>query len=366
MRFLSLILLILIFSCSQEKESGPRALIEAEISGVPSDVKYVFLKRMGLKGPELIDSSEISEGKFSLSVTPDLEHLFRLELGKSFLPVFLEGGHHELKADFNRLYESARYSNSPLTDQMRKLESIRLGFEARAQGFQNAFEMAMYQGQNQQAEGAQKGFEILQIESRTRIKHFIDSIGPGPVAYLATSMLSTDDDFSYLDSLALRFGKERPGTVYTKKLVSYMELPRRFAVGKIAPDFSLPDPTGKMLSLSQFRGNWVLLDFWASWCKPCRAENPFLRDVAEKYRSKGLRILSVSLDGERDAWLKALSQDEMTWAHASDLKGWENTAARLYGIQSIPACFLLNPEGKIAGKNLRGKFLLEKLEEVMR
>jgi peroxiredoxin len=367
MRILVLFALVLLmFSCMQEKESGPRAIIEGKISGVPDGENLVRLKRIGLRGPELVDSAELADGAFSLSVPADDGHLFRLEIGKSFLPIFLEEGKHDLSADYNRLYESAKYSNSPLTDQMRTTEGIRLGFEAKAQACQNDFETAMFAGDEKKAAQARAAFEKLQEASRLRIRHFIDSIGPGPVAYLATSMLSADEDYSYLDSLANRFARERPGKIYTQKMLAFMEMPRRLAIGKPAPEFSLPDPAGKMLSLSSFRGNWVLLDFWASWCKPCRAENPFLRAVAEKYKAKGLRIFSVSLDGEREAWMKALVQDQMSWAHVSDLKGWENAASRQYGIQSIPASFLLDPQGRIAAKNLRGNLLLEKLEEVLR
>jgi thiol-disulfide isomerase/thioredoxin len=365
MRCLLLLFLLLVaFSCSQQNEDRPLARIEGQISNLPVSVSSVKLKRMGLKGPETVDSVEIEEGKFTIEIPADSEFLYRLEFGEAFLPLFAEQGQHQLSADFRQLYLSARYSNSPHTDQMRKTEMLRLGFEAKAQELQNRFETALYTGRQKSADSARQAFEILRMESKRRIKFLIDSIGPGPVSYLATSMLDPEEDYLYLDSLTSRFEKERPGKAFTQKLQRFMELPRRLAIGKPAPDFSLANPAGKMTSVSGFKGSWVLLDFWASWCKPCRAENPFLTQVHQRYKGRGLKIFSVSLDGDREAWMKAMVQDQMDWAHASDLKGWQSSAAALYGINSIPASFLIDPEGKIAAKNLRGPALLQKLVEI--
>lgn len=352
------------FSCQQENEDRPLARIQGQVSNLPEAVTSVKLKRMGLKGPESVDSAEIEDGKFSIELPADSEFLYRLEFGDAFLPLFAEQGEHQLNADFKQLYASCRYSNSPLTDQMRRTELLRLGFESKAQELQNQFETALYTGREKSADSARNAFEILRIDSKRKIKALIDSIGPGPVAYLATSMLDQDEDFSYLDSLTARFEKEKPGKAFTQKLQRFMELPRRLAIGKKAPDFSLANPAGKLISVSTFQGSWVLLDFWASWCKPCRAENPFLTEVNKRYKGRGLKIFSVSLDGDREAWMKAMVQDQMDWAHASDLQGWKSTVVPLYGINSIPASYLIDPQGKIAAKNLRGPALLQKLMEI--
>jgi len=327
-------------------------------------VTSVKLKRMGIKGPESVDSADIEDGKFSIELPADSEYLYRLEFGDAFLPIFAEQGEHQLTADFKELYASSRYSNSPLTDQMRKTEMLRLGFESKAQELQNQFETALFTGRKNSADSAKQAFEFLQMDAKRKIKKLIDSIGPGPVSYLATSMLNQEEDYSYLDSLTSRFEKEKPGKAFTQKLQRFMELLRRLAIGKTAPDFSLPNPAGKLISVSTFKGSWVLLDFWASWCKPCRAENPFLSEVNRRYKDKGFKMFSVSLDADREAWMKAMVQDQMDWAHASDLKGWKSSVVALYGINSIPASYLIDPEGKIVAKNLRGRALLQKLEEV--
>jgi peroxiredoxin len=140
---------------------------------------------------------------------------------------------------------------------------------------------------------------------------------------------------------------------------------RNVAVGQAAPDITLPSPDGKNVSLSSLRGKYVLIDFWASWCGPCRQENPNVVRMYNKYKDKGFEIFGVSLDESRDKWLKAIAMDKLTWPHVSDLKGWSSAAAQLYNIQAIPQTLLLDKEGKIIAKNLRGKALEEKLASLL-
>lgn len=134
--------------------------------------------------------------------------------------------------------------------------------------------------------------------------------------------------------------------------------------GGEAPDFTQDTPEGEPLALSSLRGKVILVDFWASWCGPCRRENPNVVNVYNAYKDKGFDVLSVSLDSDKGRWLSAIEKDKLTWKHVSDLKGWGNEAAKMYGVSSIPATFLLDKEGKIIGRNLRGPALEAKLKEV--
>ncbi|MDR6339446.1 thiol-disulfide isomerase/thioredoxin [Filimonas zeae] len=131
--------------------------------------------------------------------------------------------------------------------------------------------------------------------------------------------------------------------------------------GIMAPDFTQNNPEGKPVKLSDFKGRYVLIDFWASWCGPCRAENPVVVAAYQKYNSKGFDILSVSLDASQQDWIKAIEKDGMPWVHVSDLKYWKNAVAVQYGVNSVPTNFLIDPTGKIIAKNLRGAKLDEKL-----
>ncbi|MFK7780965.1 redoxin domain-containing protein [Psychroserpens sp.] len=142
-------------------------------------------------------------------------------------------------------------------------------------------------------------------------------------------------------------------------------------IGEIAPTFSAPTPDGKQLALNDVKGKLTLIDFWASWCKPCRRENPNVVKVFNKYHKKGLEIISVSLDGSRNqkdpkaAWIKAIEDDKLTWNHVSNLNYFNDPVAKSYNIRSIPATFLLDAEGKIVAKNLRGNALEQKVAEYL-
>lgn len=148
-------------------------------------------------------------------------------------------------------------------------------------------------------------------------------------------------------------------------LVSQTETPAIMGIGDAAPEISLPSPDGNIISLSSTKGSYILLDFWAAWCSPCRQENPNLVNAYNKYRNKGFTIFQVSLDKTKEDWLKGIKDDNLDqWIHVSDLKYWNSSVVPLYKIESIPANFLLDSEGKIIAKNLRGDALQKKLEEL--
>ena len=161
------------------------------------------------------------------------------------------------------------------------------------------------------------------------------------------------------DGISSILKSSKTGMAFQQKLTVASET----SIGKVAMDFTQNDTSGKPVTLSSFKGKYVLLDFWASWCRPCRAENPNVVSAYVKYHPKGFTILSVSLDrpSDKDKWLAAINADGLTWTHVSDLQFWNNAVAKAYGVQSIPQNFLIDPQGKIIGKGLRG----EELEKVL-
>jgi peroxiredoxin len=153
---------------------------------------------------------------------------------------------------------------------------------------------------------------------------------------------------------------------YGQRIRTYLDEQAKIGLGRTAPEFSMADTTGKPVALSSLRGKYVLVDFWASWCGPCRKENPNVVAAYQKYHDKGFEILGVSLDDKKHLWEKAINADKLTWQHVSDLKGWRNQAAGLYMVKSVPSSFLLDKDGKIIAKNLRGEDLHKKLAELLK
>lgn len=151
-----------------------------------------------------------------------------------------------------------------------------------------------------------------------------------------------------------------------KNLGDRIAIARKTAIGNVAPEFVQNDTLGNPVALSSFRGKYVLVDFWASWCGPCRRENPMVVKAFQQFKGKGFTIVGVSLDqpGAKEKWMDAIHKDALTWTHVSDLKYWENEVAKQYGIRAIPQNFLLDPSGKIIAKNLNGETLEKKLTEV--
>ena len=174
---------------------------------------------------------------------------------------------------------------------------------------------------------------------------------------LTENYIKADSLFSVLDPV-LRSGKT------AVSIRDYIAKEKKTSIGALSPDFSLSDSSGKKIPLSSLKGKYVLLDFWASWCGPCRQENPNVVQAYRSFKDKGFTVFGVSLDRDRKSWLKAINADGLTWGHVSDLKYWGSEAAILYGINAIPRNFLLDPEGKIIARDLRGPALIEKLNEI--
>jgi peroxiredoxin len=243
--------------------------------------------------------------------------------------------------------------------------------------------IAKYDGLNQeynsQTPEKQKSKEYIN-ELETRAKAIADEVkalkwqyaDTHPNSYLSIMLLNSTlkpgFDAIEAEKIFNKLSPEIKQTNLAKNVIRQILETKRTQVGIQATDFTQNDVNGKPVKLSDFKGKYVLLDFWASWCAPCRRENPNVKEAYAKYKSKGFEVLGVSLDKEeaKAAWLKAIADDKLTWTQVSDLRSWNNEAAVLYSVKAIPTNFLIDPQGKIIAKDLRGEELQLKLKEIFK
>jgi len=247
-----------------------------------------------------------------------------------------------------------------------KLLTLRTDMENRVSNWNKQVAAATEKKDNKRIAQIEQEYNAAEQDVINKVKAMLPDMGTSLVSLFALNFINIDTDFATYDALAQRFEKENPTSPHAKALIGRVARIKGVMVGAQAPEITLSDTTGTPVPLSSLRGKYVLLDFWASWCGPCRMENPNVVRMYNKYKDKGFAIYSVSLDQSKANWTKAIRNDNLTWTHVSDLKYWQSAAAQQYGVQAIPATFLLDKDGKIIAKNLRGPALEQKLEEILK
>ncbi|HAW52699.1 MAG TPA: alkyl hydroperoxide reductase [Flavobacteriales bacterium] len=211
-----------------------------------------------------------------------------------------------------------------------------------------------------------QGEYAIEAENNAEFMRNFIRENPSSFACLAAAeQLNPEDDYELFLLIDSELEKNYASSAYHAEFHKVVESMKTLSIGAVAPDIILPNAEGEMVSLSSLKGKVVLVDFWASWCKPCRMENPNVVRAYNEYKDRGFEVFGVSLDKERESWLQAIQDDGLHWTQVSDLKFWGSAVVKLYDIKGIPFALLLDKEGVIIAKNLRGAALQNKLEEVL-
>ncbi len=308
-----------------------------------------------------------NNGEFEFEGSAPDATLYTLLVGqRPFMLIVKNGEEVEFTAD---LKDPRNYTvtGSETSVKMKELDAITEKFREQQNGLQMEFEQRMEA--NEEPSAIQHDLmtknQTYVSELSKQVLPFISENKENLAGFYAMLTLYSIDPtgheqkmIQHIEAIQDKFPNNQEVQMYAAQ----MEEIKPLSIGQVAPDFSSLTPEGEEVSLSDFRGQYVLLDFWAAWCAPCRQENPNIVEQFHKFKDKGFTVLGLSLDRDRDAWLKAIEDDKLEWTQLSDLEMWDSGAGRLYNITAIPASFMIDPDGKIIGKNLRGPALGQFLE----
>ncbi len=376
--FPAVVIAAFLFSCNaggnKEKFS-----VDGEIKGIADQKIYLEELYFSAKQPEVLDTAEIKKGKFTVEALAPEEGLFRLrtEDGKNAYLFVSEAGKINFTADLDKPETANLFFSGAANSSLKKLlihaDSIgllisnktRLAAELTKAGIKET-DSAFIVVSN----------DLTSLNDNfTKYCFAFGDTAKSPVVALFASTMAPVAITKFeipLNNLANRFPNYKgiaEAQAYVKTQATAQAKPQTktpAAIGDIAPELTMNDVDDKPFSLSQLRGKYVLVDFWASWCGPCRGENPNVVAAYNQFKDKNFTVLGVSLDNNKEAWIEAIKEDKLNWKHISDLKKWSSAAVGMYGFDGIPYNVLIDPQGKIIAIGLRESALQHKLAEVLK
>lgn len=362
------VLFTLLFTFTQAQKPINPVIINGTLTEKGA-YKQIYLDTLNGQNPWLFVSSVIdSNGSFRLVAPITKADIFRLRLDdKNYMMLILSPGEKiSLKTVGSKLGGDATIDGSIHTQLLNSTMSNSQLFETRkAQLIQQYNDIQTSPKRDSLQTILISQFRANDSLQKVALKSQMEK-HPASLAWLFfQDKLDMSNDFDIIDKTDAATFKAYPENAFVIQRHQQVEVERKTAIGAAAPDISLTDPKGIERKLSSLKGKVVLIDFWASWCGPCRKENPNVVAIYGKYHDKGFEVFSVSLDKDRDSWLAAIAKDNLIWPnHVSDLKYWKSAGAAAYGVTAIPFTVLIDQKGKIVAKKLRGDELENKVKEL--
>jgi peroxiredoxin len=328
---------------------------------------WVYLQQRSEGVLSTLDSSKLTNGKFQFTGTiefPQVDYITIHET-KSMVPFFIEPSDITININTHNIDKSKIEGSKSQKEYDGFLDAMDQ-FDFKVRENYQMYKKAEELGDKAKMHEYDSLIDDFYKQRTDFIKKFALERNASPVSPYIVLRNSYDYDLVDLDKVVSNFDTTLNKSIYMPMLKDYLKTLKRTAVGQLYVAFNMQDTTGLYTALTNFIGDgYLLVDFWASWCAPCRAENPNLVKTYNEFHDRGFDILGVSLDTDKGRWEKAINDDKLTWHHVSDLAGWDNKAAKLYGVRSIPANVLLDKQGYIIAKNLRGEDLRKKLEQLL-
>lgn len=377
MKFKNLLLLalsiIIASSCSQN--ALQKFKLEGTIKG--SEGQFIFFEKLGFSNRTVLDTVQVQEdGSFKIEGEWTEPTIYGLRIKNNTLLLIIDQSNIQVTAKSGE-YENYKVTGSPATSSLLHFNEKYFSLEEELMGLQLALDSLKQKGSADsvlhlvERDIYQKQDALLYF-----IKSYADTTESQPLAiFIASRLLQSPQEVEYLSELSTKLKNKHKPTDLSKEFAQAVldqqmmakNQPARPKVGEDAPNFTLPTMEGEeTLQLSDFKGQYVLLDFWASWCQPCRAENPNVVRVFNEYKDKNFTVLGVSIDEKLDKWKLAIEIDQLTWKQVIDTSGWKSKVAESYGVESIPSNFLIDPQGKIIAVNVRGAALKEAVDKAIK